>query len=65
MMTTGRPGGRDLVVHSRSTRSLYRDATTATKQLILVSGQTHGFFDLNPSAKQVDMAVLAFNAKHT
>jgi pimeloyl-ACP methyl ester carboxylesterase len=48
-----------------STRSLYRNATTKTKQLVLVSGQTHGFFDLNPSAKKVDAAVLAFIAKHT
>jgi hypothetical protein len=48
-----------------STKALYLDATTRTKQLILVSGQTHGFFDLNPSATKVDAAVLAFIAEHT
>jgi pimeloyl-ACP methyl ester carboxylesterase len=48
-----------------STKSLYRNARTKIKQLIVVSGQTHGFFDLNPSAKKVDAAVLAFIAKHT
>jgi alpha-beta hydrolase superfamily lysophospholipase len=47
------------------TKSLYRSATTKAKKLILVSGQTHGFFDLNPSAKNVDAAVLAFIAKYT
>lgn len=51
--------------YASSTSSLYRNATTKTKQLILVPGQTHGFFDLNPSAKKVDAAVLAFIAKHT
>src|SRR5215471_5977683 len=51
--------------YASSTRSLYRAATTKTKQLILVSGQTHAFFDLNPSAKKVDAAVLAFIARHT
>jgi pimeloyl-ACP methyl ester carboxylesterase len=51
--------------YASSTRSLYRDATTRTKQLILVPGQTHGFFDLNPSAEKVDAAVLAFIAEHT
>jgi hypothetical protein len=33
--------------------------------LILVAGQTHAFFDLDPSAKKVDAAVLAFIAAHT
>jgi hypothetical protein len=51
--------------YASSTKSLYRAATTKTKQLILVSGQTHAFFDLNPSARKVDAAVLAFIAKHT
>jgi pimeloyl-ACP methyl ester carboxylesterase len=51
--------------YASSTKSLYRDATTRTKRLILVPGQTHGFFDLDPSAKQVDAAVLAFIAEHT
>jgi pimeloyl-ACP methyl ester carboxylesterase len=51
--------------YASSTKSLYRAATTKDKQLILVAGQTHGFFDLDPAAKKVDAAVLAFIAGHT
>jgi alpha/beta superfamily hydrolase len=51
--------------YASSTKSLYRAATTKDKQLILVAGQTHGFFDLDPAAKKVDAAVLAFIAAHT
>ena len=51
--------------YASSTKSLYRNATAKSKQFILGSGQTHGIFDLNTSAKQVDAAVLTFIAKHT
>lgn len=51
--------------YESSTAAIYRAATTKDKQLILVSGQTHAFFDLDPSSKKVDAAVLAFIAAHT
>jgi dienelactone hydrolase len=52
-------------LNTPTTKAIYRAATTRNKQLILVAGQTHGFFDLDPSARKVDAAVLAFIAAHT
>jgi len=50
--------------YASSTKALYSSAASKDKQLILVPGMTHGFFDLDPSARKIDAAVIAFIAKH-
>ena len=51
--------------NTASTKAIYRAATTKAKQLMLVAGMTHAFFDLDPSGRRIDTAVLAFIAAHT
>jgi pimeloyl-ACP methyl ester carboxylesterase len=46
------------------TRLLFRLARTSDKQLVLVPGQAHGFFDLDPSGPTVDTRILDFIASH-
>jgi len=48
-----------------STRAIYRASSSKPKQLVLVTGMTHAFFDLDPSGRKIDAAVLAFVAAHT
>src|SRR5581483_10484250 len=46
------------------TEQLYRAAQTADKQLLVVPGQAHGFFDLDPSGPKVDARILDFIRTH-
>jgi pimeloyl-ACP methyl ester carboxylesterase len=50
--------------NTASTKAIYRASTSKTKQLLLVPGMTHAFFDLDPAAHKIDTAVLAFIAAH-
>jgi pimeloyl-ACP methyl ester carboxylesterase len=51
--------------YASSTKAIYRASSSKPKRLLLVSGTTHAFFDLNPAARKVDATVLAFVAAHT
>jgi len=46
------------------TEQLYRAAQTADKQLLVVPGQAHAFFDLDPSGPKVDARILDFISTH-
>lgn len=50
--------------YATSTEAIYRASTSKAKQLLLAPGMTHAFFDLDPSARKVDAAVLGFIAAH-
>lgn len=50
--------------YATSTKAIYRASRSKAKQLLLVPGMTHAFFDLDPSAHKVDAAVLEFVAAH-
>jgi len=47
------------------TEQLYRAAQTADKQLLIVPGHTHAFFDFDPSGAKVDARILDFIHAHT
>jgi pimeloyl-ACP methyl ester carboxylesterase len=47
------------------TQTLYRAAREPDKQLLIVPGQAHAFFDTDPSGPKVDARVLAFISSHT
>jgi alpha/beta superfamily hydrolase len=52
-------------LNTPTTKAIYRAVASKDKQLILVPGQTHGFFDLDPASAKVDAAVFSFIEKHT
>lgn len=48
-----------------STQTLYRAAHETDKQLLIVPGQAHGYFDTDPSGPKIDARILAFIKSHT
>jgi pimeloyl-ACP methyl ester carboxylesterase len=51
--------------YASSTKAIYRVSSSKPKRLIFVPGMTHAFFDLDPSGRKIDAAVLAFIAAHS
>jgi hypothetical protein len=51
--------------YATDTRAIYRAAGSRDKRLLVVAGQTHAFFDLDPAGPRIRAAVIAFVAAHT
>jgi pimeloyl-ACP methyl ester carboxylesterase len=47
------------------TQTLFRAAHEKDKELLIVPGQAHAFFDTDPSGSKVDARILAFIGSHT